>query len=72
MGGQRVSRSPRYTVRRNKANYGFSSNSAVDYFISGVLESAGVKDEIKKMNINLGKSCMQLAFVSQFVEELYV
>jgi hypothetical protein len=41
------------------------SHSAVDYFISGVLESAGVTDEIKKMNINLGKSCMQLAFVSQ-------
>lgn len=40
------------------------SHSAVDYFISGVLESAGVTDEIKKMNINLGKSCMQLAFVS--------
>ena len=48
------------------------SNSAVDYFISGVLESAGVTDEIKKMNINLGKSCMQLAFVSLFTEKLPV
>ncbi|KAI4959851.1 hypothetical protein J4E86_003576 [Alternaria arbusti] len=40
----------------------WAGNGAVDYFISGVLESAGVTDEIKKMNINLGKSCMQLAF----------
>jgi hypothetical protein len=48
------------------------SNSAVDYFISGVLESAGVKDQIKKMNINLGKSCMQLAFVSRYTFELDV
>ena len=40
------------------------SNSAVDYFISGVLDSAGVTGEIEQMNINLGKSCMQFAFVS--------
>ncbi|KAB2103056.1 hypothetical protein AG0111_0g9393 [Alternaria gaisen] len=43
----------------------WAGNGAVDYFISGVLESAGVTDEIKKMNINLGKSCMQLAFVAR-------
>lgn len=42
----------------------WAGNGAVDYFIAGVLESAGVKDEIKQMNINLGKSCMQLTFVS--------
>ncbi|KAL6157504.1 hypothetical protein ACJQWK_07051 [Exserohilum turcicum] len=40
----------------------WAGNGAVDYFIAGVLESAGVKDEIKQMNINLGKSCMQLTF----------
>jgi MFS family permease len=42
----------------------WAGNGAVDYFISGVLESAGVFEQIKKMNINLGKSCMQFAFVS--------
>lgn len=37
----------------------------MDYFLDGVLESAGVKDETKKMNINLGKSCLQFSFVSR-------
>ncbi|RMZ70790.1 lactose permease [Pyrenophora seminiperda CCB06] len=40
----------------------WAGNGAVDYFISGVLESAGVTGEIEQMNINLGKSCMQFAF----------
>jgi hypothetical protein len=42
----------------------WAGNGAVDYFIGGVLESAGITDQIQQMNINLGKSCMQLAFVS--------
>jgi len=43
----------------------WSGNQAVDYFIAGVLETVGVTDQTKKMNINLGKSCMQFAFVSR-------
>jgi MFS family permease len=42
----------------------WAGNGAVDYFLAGVLESAGVYDELKKMDINVGKSCMQFAFVS--------
>ncbi|KAF1947393.1 lactose permease [Clathrospora elynae] len=40
----------------------WAGNGAVDYFIAGVLESAGVTDQIEQMNFNLGKSCMQLTF----------
>ncbi|KAF1829482.1 lactose permease [Decorospora gaudefroyi] len=40
----------------------WAGNGAVDYFIAGVLDSAGVTDSIMQMNINLGKSCMQLVF----------
>lgn len=42
----------------------WSGNGAVDYFLDGVLTSAGITEQLKKMNINLGKSCMQLTFVS--------
>lgn len=42
----------------------WAGNCAVDYFLDGVLESAGITQQVKKMDINLGKSCMQLAFVS--------
>ena len=42
----------------------WAGNGAVDYFLDGVLESAGITEQLKKMNINLGKSCMQLSFVS--------
>lgn len=42
----------------------WAGNGAVDYFIDGVLSSAGVTNELEKMNINLGKSCMQFTFVS--------
>lgn len=44
----------------------WAGNGAVDYFLDGVLESAGVTEQLKKMNINLGKSCMQLTFVSSY------
>ncbi|PSN73444.1 general substrate transporter [Corynespora cassiicola Philippines] len=40
----------------------WAGNGALDYFISAVLDTAGITDEITQMNINLGKSCMQLAF----------
>lgn len=62
-----MSRSARYRLACNCVVSVFAQwagNGAVDYFISGVLESAGVTSEIKQMNINLGKSCMQLTFVS--------
>lgn len=42
----------------------WAGNGVVDYFLDGVLESAGIHEQVKKMNINLGKSCMQLTFVS--------
>lgn len=48
----------------------WAGNGAVDYFIAGVLESAGVTSEIKQMNINLGKSCMQLTFVSFLISNM--
>ncbi|KAH8728133.1 general substrate transporter [Phaeosphaeriaceae sp. PMI808] len=51
----------------------WAGNGAVDYFIAGVLESAGVTEQIKKMNINLGKSCMQFTFAvigATFVDKL--
>lgn len=48
----------------------WAGNGAVDYFISGVLDSAGVTSEIKQMNINLGKSCMQLTFVSFLISNM--
>lgn len=44
--------------------YKWAGNGSVDYFLDGVLETAGVHDETKKMNINLGKSCLQFSFVS--------
>lgn len=50
----------------------WAGNGAVDYFIAGVLESAGVTEQLKKMNINLGKSCMQFAFVSTPLSFCYV
>ncbi|KAL5116081.1 hypothetical protein ACEQ8H_005977 [Pleosporales sp. CAS-2024a] len=51
----------------------WAGNGAVDYFISGVLESAGVTQQLKQMNINLGKSCMQFTFAvigATFVDRL--
>ncbi|EMD94681.1 hypothetical protein COCC4DRAFT_43476 [Bipolaris maydis ATCC 48331] len=71
-----MSRSARYRLACNCVVSVFAQwagNGAVDYFISGVLESAGVTSEIKQMNINLGKSCMQLTFAvvgATFVDKL--
>ncbi|KAJ8113870.1 hypothetical protein OPT61_g4103 [Boeremia exigua] len=51
----------------------WAGNGAVDYFLDGVLESAGVTNQLKKMNINLGRSCMQLTFAvtgAFFVDKL--
>lgn len=51
----------------------WAGNGAVDYFLDGVLESAGITEQLKKMNINLGKSCMQLTFAvvgAFFVDKL--
>ncbi|KAF1844414.1 lactose permease [Cucurbitaria berberidis CBS 394.84] len=51
----------------------WAGNGAVDYFIDAVLKSAGVTDQLQKMNINLGKSCMQFTFAvigAFFVDKL--
>jgi sugar porter (SP) family MFS transporter len=51
----------------------WAGNGAVDYFLDGVLTSAGITEQLKKMNINLGKSCMQLTFAvigAFFVDKL--
>ncbi|OAL44395.1 lactose permease [Pyrenochaeta sp. DS3sAY3a] len=51
----------------------WAGNGAIDYFIAAVLETAGVTDQIEKMNINLGKSCMQFVFAvigAFFVDKL--
>ncbi|CCT61161.1 hypothetical protein IAQ61_005020 [Plenodomus lingam] len=40
----------------------WAGNGSVDYFISAVLDTAGVTGQVEQMNINLGKSCIQLVF----------
>ncbi|KAH9870221.1 hypothetical protein J1614_007144 [Plenodomus biglobosus] len=40
----------------------WAGNGSVDYFISAVLDTAGVTDQVEQMNINLGKSCIQFVF----------
>ncbi|KAF2756377.1 general substrate transporter [Pseudovirgaria hyperparasitica] len=40
----------------------WAGNGAISYFISGVLDTAGITGEIQQMNINLGLACMQFAF----------
>lgn len=71
-------RSARYRIACNCLFVVFAQwagNGSVDYFISAVLDTAGVTDQVEQMNINLGKSCIQFVFVScllpHFVRDEY-
>lgn len=48
----------------------WAGNGVIDYFMAGVLKTVGITDEVQGMNINLGKACAQLAFVSSLVLHL--